>query len=381
MSADPVTVGNPAGIVYAAFSLLSPGQSRAERKDKRAAERAGYDVAVRAKGVAIYTDPAGNRITREQFYRAGRELRTGADSAVVVGPPPVITPTRPPYQSPIGTPRGTPPIMPRGGTAPPYRSPINADELRRYVEEQARRRAAQANRAPVFRRPPRIDPNATVVREGLKRAAVLARIGSILAGVLYPSSTARDDTVPGPMPGDSRGPTRRPRIRPGQRPDIVSAPAPGTPPRSSSPSPEQVRPPQDRPVPVLTSPQPTGPVFDPKTIPAPSTPTIPRSFPWKDVLQYAVPFVLPLAAPLFQGAPSTQPATAPSGNAPPRIPLTTFQPTPLQSVPETDPCKRASDRERNRRRKGDKCVNRITNKRTFRRGGSKYRTITRKLEC
>lgn len=214
-------------------------------------------------------------------------------------------------------------------------------------------------------------------------ARVLARAVALPWLIFYPSRTADDDTIPGPMPQPipPRGPSRRPRVRtvpraptvpgpyrpaqprfpsdferdPVQNPDTVSYPAPGTLPKPApAPSPAPAQRPRS---PRLPAPAPT---------PTP----------------IGLPFWVPLLPQLLPRVPSRLP------NRPLAAPLTPFQPArveypqpqpfalPLQARPSNcPPC------EQQRKRKRRTCTNRITNRRTFTRGGAKYRSITRKLEC
>lgn len=336
--------------------LIGGGLNRQERAAIQTARAEGY-----TRDRQGWISPDGVRMTERAVIAA-----VGTRGPVM---PPAGT--APPYQSPIGRPGPTPPTMPRGGTAPPYQSPINADELRRYVEEQARRRAAEAARPPRFPRPPVVDPNATIARTVTSSARILSGVAGIIAGILYPTPTSSSDTIPGPMPGDSRGPTRRPVIRPrpplpvpGRIPDILAPPVPGIPaPVPAVPS-----------EPVLTSPQPTGPTFDPADMPTPTappaptpaTPSLPRN--WAFLLPAVIPFL------------------APGSSSPPRVPLTPTQPGALQSPltaagPGNCPPCRCNDQRDKRKRKKDRCTNPITNRRTYTRGRTKFRTITRKLQC
>lgn len=222
-----------------------------------------------------------------------------------------------------------------------------------------------------------VDRAARVIRT----ARVLARVGGPLIGVFWPSRTADDDTIPGPMPQPqrvpTRGPTRRPRVtvaepprvpdiwrypqprfpgdferepKPGTKPDTVTLPAPG-------PRPAPAPAPRPR-----TQPKPTP---APRPTPTPRAPGLPDWW--------------PLVAPLL---PSTKPRTPVRRPLTPdqRAPLEYASPQPfalpLQSRPANcPPC------EKDRKRRKRKCTNPVTNRRTFTRGGAKYRTVTRKLEC
>lgn len=364
MSLGPDVAQPGIGTVIRAGFFAADALNRLIGGGLNARERAAIQTA-RAEG---YTRDRQGWLSPEGVRMTERAVIAAVGTRGPVMPP---TGTAPPYQSPIGRPGPAPPIMPPGGTAPPYRSPINADELRRYVEEQARRRAEQAARQPRFPRPPVVDPNATIARTVTSSARILSGVAGIIAGVLYPTPTSSTDTIPGPMPGDSRGPTRRPVIRPrpplpvpGRIPDILSPPVPGTP----TPTPVI------RPEPVLTSPQPTGPTFDPSDLPTPTAPPAPTPAPPRIPRDLAL--LLPAVIPFL----------APGSSSPPRTPLTPTQPGALQSpLPLTGPgncppC-RCNDKGQQRKRKRKRCTNPITSRRTYKRGGAEFRTITRKLQC
>lgn len=220
---------------------------------------------------------------------------------------------------------------------------------------------------------PRVPPSAL--------PGVLARVLALPWLIFYPSRTADDDTVPGPMPQriPTRGPTRRPRVRtlpdrepgrqprpyfpddfpmPGDRPDTVSLPRPGDIPR---------------PLPRLPTPAPT---------PRPRSPTRPSPTPAPPPT--GLPFWLPLLPQLLPRIPGRLPnrIALPDTLTPPqRVPLQ-YRPAqpfaiPLQARPANcPPCENQRQRKRQR-----KCTNPITSRRTFARGGAKFRTITRKLQC
>lgn len=220
---------------------------------------------------------------------------------------------------------------------------------------------------------PRVPPSAL--------PGVLARVLALPWLIFYPSRTADDDTVPGPMPQriPTRGPTRRPRVRtlpdrqpgrqprpyfpddfpmPGDRPDTVSLPRPDELPR---------------PLPRLPTPAPT---------PRPRSPTRPTPTPAPPPT--GLPFWLPLLPQLLPRIPGRLPnrIALPDTLTPPqRVPLQ-YPPAqpfaiPLQARPANcPPCENQRQRKRQR-----KCTNPITSRRTFARGGAKFRTITRKLQC
>lgn len=256
-----------------------------------------------------------------------------------------------------------------------------------------RRRRAPARRAP-RRAPPRRVPRVPVPRvpspdvPGTRIPRVLPRILRPIGLpflIFWPSRIGKEapvriEEIPRPRPRPApTGPQRRPVVRP------PMVPSPGTDRDTvSRPVPDQPQPrPQPRAQPRIEPPPVVGPVFDPTQLPRPvavPTPT-PSAPPWIKPLTYALPFALPFLSPSPRPAaplPLTAPATGPTPSAP-GIPLTTFQPGRLElPQPETDPCRRANPQRKRRKRK---CTNRITSRRTFRKNGARYRTITRKLEC
>jgi hypothetical protein len=215
-------------------------------------------------------------------------------------------------------------------------------------------------------------PGAVIVRSTV---GVLSRVLGPLAWILFPSRTADDDILPQPAPQPApRGPTKRPRIRvlepptlPGEAPVRIPGryfPQPGDLPKPTTaptPAPREQPRPQPRP----------GRWPTPRTWPAPTPMPTPRA---------PVPFdpLLPLIlAPLLR--PGARPTFRPGRIvAPDRVadPLTFAQPQPLPF--NADRCTCAEDKPK-RKRKG--CKNPVTSKRTFSRGGSRFQTITRKLEC
>lgn len=260
-------------------------------------------------------------------------------------------------------------------------------------------------RFPRRRRPPVRTPRRTVPRRPLPRVPLPrvpspdvpgTRIPRVLPRILRPlglpflifwpstigkEAPVRVDEIPrSPRPAPT-GPPRRPVVRPpqpiplpGQSPDTVTRPAPG------QPSPEQVRRPQPRPEP----PPVRVPVLDPTQLPRPQpipTPT-PSPRTWPRPLTVALPFALPFVLPLL--SPSPRPAPSPIA-APGSKPV--FGPTPLTPLQPLGVSSPASEPDRcrcpkpERRRRDRQCRNKIVSSRKYTRGGRRYRTITRRLEC
>lgn len=214
---------------------------------------------------------------------------------------------------------------------------------------------------------------------------VLGGVGAIF----FPSRTADDDVwqpQPQPMPQPS-GPRRRYRNK---RPQPYAWPLPDfqgkwfpydipgavvrVDPRVFG-DPWEFPAPRDLPAPApLPMPAPV-PAPRPTTTPRPTTAPTPTKSPWPDPWTL-LPFL-------------TQPGTAPRRYRLPRNPsqpdpLTPPQtgPLPFES-PFAQPFNRADQCqcEKPRKRKSDSCTNPVSSKRTFTRGGVKFRTITRKLTC
>ena len=212
---------------------------------------------------------------------------------------------------------------------------------------------------------------------------VLGRVAGVVPYIFWPSRTADDDTVPGPMPSPqripTRGPTRRPVVvrsppprrvyypqqprfpddyrRPGDKPDTVTQPAPRDRPQPA---------PRPRPLPT-EQPRPT-----PRPTPRPAPrPAPPRTAP-------KLPDLWPLLAPMMQPKPQKIPRPNIRALTDDRTrPLDFPAPTPYQVRPANcPPCEQTRNR-----KKRNQCTNPVTRKREFTRAGAKYRTITRKLEC
>jgi hypothetical protein len=393
-------IGTIVQLGFAAADWLNrnTGLSPAERANIEAAAAAGWRRRP-FRGRAAYFDPQGNLTTEKRVIEVGAAIRAGIAPTVPTQPGPVTSPppTAPPpiyYPTTQPQPKVPSPDIPESVKRQAKRSRENPRQQRRLKKRPVKpREVPKVPKRPWWQSPPApepkwrppkpiIDPNLPYEVAARSRWAILGTIGAILAGVLYPTPTASDDTIPGRPPGSQRGPLRRPKIRPrppqqpkpspvevpGRRPDIVSQPQPGTP---------------QRPKPTVESRPGPGPTFDPTQIPAPQLPTpSPRAWSIPKPLQYAAPFLVPFLTPTSSSKPKPAPATAPTGA--PSIPLTTFQPDRIDlPEPETDPCKRSRGQKdrKDRKRKKRKCTNPITSRRTFTRDGQKFRSITRKLQC
>jgi len=387
-SADGSGIGTiiRAGFEFARWANRNTGWNAEERAAASAARSAGYVHTRRG-----WRTPDGRLTLERDVLAAGRELSQAAppvSRADTIGNAPA--PAVPVVFVPG---RDTTAARRRRGGGPGYRPSwwrtnpgwqAYKDCIRRGYDPIECEELTRGPLPPVMippKAPPRVPvPSADVVSRAAVIARVLVRVGGPLIGVLWPSRTADDDTIPGPMPqpqrAPTRGPTRRPRVKvadpprlpdiwrypqprfpgdfeqpaPGQRPDILTQPAPG-------PRPLPAPAPQPRTLP--------RPLPRPKPTPAPRAPSVPS---WWT-------YVVPTLPSLLPRRPEREPLT-PIQRAPLRY--TAPQPfaLPLQARPANcPPC------EKERKRKRNKCTNPVTGRRTFTRNGTKFRTITRKLEC
>jgi hypothetical protein len=231
-------------------------------------------------------------------------------------------------------------------------------------------------------------PDIQLPPEIIVPGGVLTGIGRILPFIIpifWPSKTADDDVIPGPGPVRRRNP---PYHRPGTTtdwpvPDFPSRARPRKPPkrwRFRVPNPQRTPDPLEFPLPTAQ------PLPVPRALPRPSTrPASPRPAPsspaptstpsrplstWLDPLTYLL-----LQRP---NAPSVGRVRLPSQSPVPiESPLTSPFAYGVPSRLKDDQC----DCTRTRKRKKSTCTNPITSKRTRTRGGRKFRTITRRLDC
>lgn len=218
-------------------------------------------------------------------------------------------------------------------------------------------------------------------------AKTLRRPGTII-GVLWPNRTADDDVIyPLPAP-EPRGPRRR---YPNKRPTTTDWPVPdfdpGTRPRKPR-KPLRIRVPQRAP---SRTPQPAGvPVPQPPSVPRPTPQSVPQRTPARTPSPTtrtppspSVPRVQDWLGPLLlsdllkPGAQRGRVRLPQQSPFPIEAPLTSPFAYGVGSPPRTDRC----DCTTKRKRKKSSCTNPVSSKRTFTRGGTRYRTITRKLKC
>jgi hypothetical protein len=388
---------------FAAADAINRGRgwNESERANIAAAQAAGYSRGA-YRGRAAWRDPNGRIVSERYVIQQGRAIRNAASGGGGGGGSPVDTPgvyTAPPvilYPPQPG--RDTTAARRRRGGGPGYRPSwwrtrpgwaAYRDCLRSgYDELECREYLGEAFVGPVpapVKRPRPAPPRTPDVIRGPARVAtaarVLARILGPLPYIFWPSRTADDDTVPGPMPERipqrPKGPQKRPVIvrvptrpapyypqqprfpddfnRPDTKPDTVTRPAPGDRPR-----------PGDRPLPKPA----TRPTPRPKPRPTPA----PRTPGWPDLLPYLVPLMQPKPAQRPRARPRVdyRPLTPPQTG-----PVEYPAPLPLQARPANcPPCERET-----KKRKKRKCTNPITSRRTYSRDGQRFRTITRKLQC
>lgn len=376
---DPVTFGAAALRVFGWASALGGGRPAITRQERRELAARGYTPS----GRGAFRTPTGERVS------ARDARRTLYAQASAPQPQPDTIDNSPTQPRTPGGPGYRPPSWQVSPLPGPWQPPATDSEV--YDFERSSGILNQGFVGPVPTIPdtlPRTVPR-TVTRTVV---SVLSRALALPWFIFYPSRTADDDEIEGPMPqpAPSRGPPRRPVVRPGTRPawpepDFYPQPRPRAPTRRPRWRPR----PTEEPNPVLdpqpspsrwprTRPQPapgTTPAPGRRPQPAPSTrpaPTAPR-IPWPQLLPY-----LPLLAPTPTARPRTVPRPPDLQPDRPTAPLTEFQPQPVRLPAAADPC--AAQADRKRRRKSE-CRNPVTSSRTFKRGGRKFRTITRRLEC
>lgn len=343
MTTEGAGAGTQAGWVWAAYNLISPGLSRKERKDKKAAEAAGYRVQPGIHGATAWYDPAGNRITRREFYRAGRAIRAGATV-------PDLLPPMPEPAAPTGS-------WYPAGAAVPVPQPSRRMPRRRRKPVPKRRPPRRAPRPPMPRVPVLPPKGPTPGRiPGERLPKLLPYIVRILKSpaaapflIFWPSTIGTEAPItpadyPAPprqppgSPGEPRGPARRPRLRPRNYPTPEQNPLSNP---TISPQIRPESPPKTRPAPVKNPvPRPQNfPQPAPKNRPQPAARPTPKPAPRPT----PKPDPWPLLFPLMQPQPRPQPS-----------PLTATQPQPLtspqaQPEQESDKCQKV---DRRRRRKG-----------------------------
>lgn len=380
---------------------------------------------------AILTTQVGARASRQDVL----DVQSGATTIAELRQRYGVDPPPPPPPSPDGGPRpgDNPPIILPSGANPFIVGSIywgsKGPRKRRKVKRKKRRfpgipemsPGAAADYFPDFVGKPddyRV-PNPDVwgpdvLREGAKRAGrIILRggtraAGSVLGWILFPSETSRDDVVldpvldPRAMP-IPKGPPQRPRVgRPypyawplpdfqgkwrkrGPRIPGVLYPTdlPGGLPRTL---PRSVPAPRPQPAPL----PPPQAMPQPRSVPRPSPRTAPRGTPWpsptprtppRTAPRPTLPTLLPYVLPFLFPSPSPRVTAQPRPIAPPvqsplpiENPLTAFNPYRVPSRPDDCQCEKPR-----KRKKG--CTNPISSKRTFSRGGARFRTVTRRLQC
>lgn len=392
---EPVTTGIVGKFVVGTLAnyVFGSGSSRKQLKREAAAAQSGrFEKRSTGGRVTYWVDTqTGQTVSRRRVRQYGAGLLKRPRPGGGISPPDVSPPTLypPPVLFPSGT--DTTAARRRRGSGPGYRPSwwrtnpgwaAYKDCIRRgydsyECEEYLDEAFVGPVPVPVKRTPVPVRPSPDVFRPAsrvLAGARVLARILGPLPYIFWPSQTADDDTIPGPMPDQipqrPKGPLKRPVIiraptvprpdyprqprfpddftRPGTKPDILTRPAPGDFPKPAS-----------RPAPI------------PAPRPAPRPVTVPTPIGWPDVLPYLMPLMQPRprmpTRPRFTSRPLTPPQ-----NVPLQYPVPLLQARPANCPP----CGKET-----KQRKKRKCSNPITSRRTFKRNGARYRTITRKLQC
>lgn len=212
-------------------------------------------------------------------------------------------------------------------------------------------------------------------------AAARATLARLILGpflILWPTSTADDDVIvdPRPLPLPRRkpgGPGQRVKVRKPPKPTIIRPyPVPGDRPRpDAKPSPRPTPKPGAVPAPEIPAParEPR-----PQTSPKPASRPAPRPAPAPGLPSPAIPgmplsIFSPRATPNRVRLPNRKPGddTAPD-------PLTLFQPQAVPSPAEACQCDKP-------RRRKKSCSNPIVSRKKSTRGGRRYITTTRRIEC
>jgi len=311
---DPVSAAAAAKYVYGAFSTLSQGLSR---KDRRALKASGATTAVR--GLQI----DGQRVTQRQAIAAGRAV-LAAQAAGAPQPVPRPLPTGGDLLSDLlNRPHRV------GGSV---RVPSSVPDFERILNQppQPYEPPPPSELDRLLRRP-------SAATRAARLAYTLARAGSLIGGIFYPSPTADSDlgyrsprpdarppSPPSEPPVASKGPKTRPRVpgRPLKDPLSQPGPFPETvadrlPPRTPQPE-------------ARTTPRPRNPLIPdalPAPIEAPRTVSAPRPSPGTRKQPRPVP--IPTAIPAL----STFSLPSPLSILPFMLPRPSQQPTPRVSNP------------------------------------------------
>ena len=424
--ADVVGAGSPGiGTIVTLWNAARTYRGSNSTVDRwiKVARQAGYEGNRRqliAIGQGLTRDP--NEIVPERgANRPEPDPYTGAlESGLPFPRPRQSWIPRPPRSQPVppGPARGpaaAPPVMP---SPPPfeyrYEPPNRGSIPERGTDSDVESGFWQPDRFPIY--DPTVQtfapgnfPMPQPVRVPLPTVlpTILRTVIGVLGWILYPSRTADDDTIPEAEPQPiPKGPPRRPRVgnpqpygwplpdwynyprvrrprMPGvlwPRTDVPGRPAPWEYPEPA-PSPEPATRPRPRPGDRT---QPRG---DPFPTGRPTPTPVPRTAP-PDLVPWLLPFLRPGLRPARPGARPGVPRPDVSNPFGPS-PLTPSEPRgvdlpqqfeqPQFRADRCPPCQCTETQQR--KRKKDSCTNPISSKRTFTRGGSRFRTITRKLQC
>lgn len=346
------------------YHQREPTGGQIRRLEERGYERTTLPAAPGRRGpIPVWRAPDGTLLSENEAWKVARAIKRAGVSPVDAMPPPSSSSSSWSWAAAL-------PFL-FGAKPAPRRAPRRRRRAKPKPKPKPRPRPAVPRRGPGglpdYKPPtPRAVPGLPVL---------LTRLTGAVGGLLWPSEIGRE---PPWQPPPSVGPPvhspvtvpagqREPAQQPQPQPRTPQQPANRVQPRPApTPRPQPTASPVPAPV-VLSQPLPMP---APSSYPAPAPLPTPRSFPW----QYLVPF-LPLA---FSPSPGSRGAPAP---------LTGVQPTPLgftgqqpQPEAENDPCKRCAQ-QRRRRRKRKECRNPRVSSKTYTRGGKRFQTITRRLEC
>lgn len=236
--------------------------------------------------------------------------------------------------------------------------------------------------------PPDVPP---VVVPRVVLPGVLGSVLGTILGVLWPSEIGPELPLPMPtQPGQPTGPRRRYRVRvPGRpatvpEPQPLPQPQPAPRPRAPSARPGTAQPrPVEVPLPLPdVSPVPAPgprPTSRPNPVPAWPTPGTGRP-PAPSTPRTRLPFDPLQLLPLLLTPPAAKPGrvrTPVQSPSPMDAPLTSPFAYGVPSRPGEDQC----DCSKRKKRKRSTCTNPITRRTTTTRGGRRYRTITRRIDC
>jgi hypothetical protein len=200
----------------------------------------------------------------------------------------------------------------------------------------------------------------------------------IPGAIFFPSETADDDVWQAPQPHGPRHRGRKPRPQPygWPVPDWSGKWHPYDVPGFVKPQPHETPQPVEMPQPVFVPDPTTYPVAVPTAQPFPMPKPTPAPTTWKiptwigDFAPLLLTFALPGSKPGRYRSPLTGPNDSP-------VPLAS--PNYFQPPAQADTCQCESQGKRKKRKRS--CVNKVTSRRTYKKGSVRYRTTTRRITC